>query len=388
MIEFESSSPTQAHACDLACARVIRKPQAVSGCCSSRSSARHGGCGRTSALLVFGASCCSINPALCSEHAGPARVSVRVWDSAQALHFAVRDTGCRFDPNGTPNGAGLNNMHDRIAAVCGIIAVGSTPSHGTLLHGSVPDPWADGAAGRRPPAFEPPAHRSRRSLGITRDLGTRRRVPRQRSSIRDDQQAASPEARDSKRQSQRMAIDQARRSEPTLLARCSHQRDRVAPSEVVAANPPLQRRSGTRPPARGSNHSPKHQKQAFPLVGRLVATSGEKTWPPGGCRKTLPGPSGDRTRRAYRSRLAGREGLGGGRSTVASGPSRTAGAPRPLGDPRRAVQNVESFASGTAHPRISTVGVLMRSRTAPAADAPALSMRGITGVSVTGPTAG
>ena len=86
--------------------------------------------------------------------------------------------------------------------------------------------------------------------------------------------------------------------------------------------------------------------------------------------------------------LLGREGLGGGRFTVASGPSRTAGAPRPLGDPRRAVQNVESFASGTAHARISTVGVLMRSRTAPAADAPTLSMRGITGVSVTGPTAG
>jgi signal transduction histidine kinase len=85
-----------------------------------------------------------------AKHAGPARVSIRVWNTAQALHFTVSDTGCGFDPNLTPTGAGLSNMHDRIAAVGGTLTVDSRPSHGTQLHGSVPDPWPDTAAGRRP----------------------------------------------------------------------------------------------------------------------------------------------------------------------------------------------------------------------------------------------
>jgi signal transduction histidine kinase len=76
-----------------------------------------------------------------AKHAGPARVSVRAWDTAQALHFNVSDTGRGFDPNRTPSGTGLSNMHDRIAAVGGTVAVDSRPSHGTRLHGRVPDPW-------------------------------------------------------------------------------------------------------------------------------------------------------------------------------------------------------------------------------------------------------
>jgi signal transduction histidine kinase len=85
-----------------------------------------------------------------AKHAGPARVSVRVWDTAQALHFTVSDTGCGFDPKRAPIGAGLSNMHDRIAAVGGTLAVDSRPSQGTRLRGSVPDPWPGMAAGRRP----------------------------------------------------------------------------------------------------------------------------------------------------------------------------------------------------------------------------------------------
>jgi signal transduction histidine kinase len=85
-----------------------------------------------------------------AKHAGPARVSVRAWDTAQALHFTVSDTGCGFDPKRTRTGAGLSNMHDRIAAVGGILTVDSRPSQGTRLHGSVPDPWPDAAAGRGP----------------------------------------------------------------------------------------------------------------------------------------------------------------------------------------------------------------------------------------------
>ena len=80
-----------------------------------------------------------------AKHAGPADVSVRAWDTAQALHFTVSDTGCGFDPNRTPSGAGLSNMRDRIAAVGGTLAVDSRPSHGTRLRGTVPDPWPGAA---------------------------------------------------------------------------------------------------------------------------------------------------------------------------------------------------------------------------------------------------
>jgi signal transduction histidine kinase len=91
-----------------------------------------------------------------AKHAGPAEVSVCAWDTAQAVYFTVCDTGFGFDRNGTPSGAGLSNMHDRIAAVGGTLAVDSRPSHGTRVHGSVPDPWPGAAAGRRPRGFRAP----------------------------------------------------------------------------------------------------------------------------------------------------------------------------------------------------------------------------------------
>jgi signal transduction histidine kinase len=54
-----------------------------------------------------------------AKHAGPAEVSVRAWDTPQALHFTISDTGRGFDRHGRPSGTGLNNMHDRIAAIGG-----------------------------------------------------------------------------------------------------------------------------------------------------------------------------------------------------------------------------------------------------------------------------
>jgi len=94
-----------------------------------------------------------------TKHAGPAEIYVRAWDTAQAVHFTIGDTGRGFDSNGTPSGAGLSNMHDRIAAVGGTLAVHSRPSHGTRLHGSVPDPWPGATTERRPPGYRatPPA---------------------------------------------------------------------------------------------------------------------------------------------------------------------------------------------------------------------------------------
>jgi signal transduction histidine kinase len=83
-----------------------------------------------------------------TKHAGPAQISVHVWDTADALQFTVCDTGRGFDPDRTPTGAGLTNMRDRITAIGGTLTVDSRPAHGTRLHASVPSLWP-GAAGER-----------------------------------------------------------------------------------------------------------------------------------------------------------------------------------------------------------------------------------------------
>ena len=85
-----------------------------------------------------------------ARHAGPAQISVRAWETAETLHFTVCDTGCGFDPSRTTAGAGLTNMRDRITALGGTLVFDSSPSHGTRLHGSLPDPWLEAAAEHRP----------------------------------------------------------------------------------------------------------------------------------------------------------------------------------------------------------------------------------------------
>jgi len=86
-----------------------------------------------------------------TRHAGPAWVSVRAWDTPHALRFDVGDTGCGFDLSLTPSGAGLGNMRDRITALGGTLTLDSSPSHGTRVHGSVPNPWLDTAHFKPPP---------------------------------------------------------------------------------------------------------------------------------------------------------------------------------------------------------------------------------------------
>src|SRR5581483_5175995 len=86
-----------------------------------------------------------------AKHAGPARISVHAWDTADALQFTVSDTGRGFDDDRTAAGAGLTNMRDRLTAIGGTLTVDSRPAHGTRLHGSVPDPWPK-AAGETSPS--------------------------------------------------------------------------------------------------------------------------------------------------------------------------------------------------------------------------------------------
>jgi signal transduction histidine kinase len=82
------------------------------------------------------------------KHAvGARRVVVRVDGGAQGeLRFSVRDDGDGARQGELRAGAGLTNMHDRLAAVGGEITVTSAPGVGTVVRGRVPA-HGDGGVG-------------------------------------------------------------------------------------------------------------------------------------------------------------------------------------------------------------------------------------------------
>ena len=72
--------------------------------------------------------------------AGATRISISLAELDGRLRFEVSDDGGGFERNGgsANGGAGLVNMHDRVAAVGGELAVVSSPGAGTRVIGSVP----------------------------------------------------------------------------------------------------------------------------------------------------------------------------------------------------------------------------------------------------------
>jgi signal transduction histidine kinase len=71
------------------------------------------------------------------KHArGATAVSISIREDP-LLRFEVRDDGAGFDPATRPRGAGLANMHDRLAAIGGSLTVSSTPGRGTRVTGTV-----------------------------------------------------------------------------------------------------------------------------------------------------------------------------------------------------------------------------------------------------------
>jgi signal transduction histidine kinase len=73
-----------------------------------------------------------------SKHAqGATLVSISLTQD-EALCFEVRDDGAGFDAASSPAGAGLTNMHDRLAAVGGELTITSAPGRGAVVTGSVP----------------------------------------------------------------------------------------------------------------------------------------------------------------------------------------------------------------------------------------------------------
>jgi len=74
-----------------------------------------------------------------SKHAGDrTSATLRLWEEAGSLRFAVDDDGAGFDPASGTLGAGLTNMRDRIGAVGGTLRIESAPGAGTHIQGSVP----------------------------------------------------------------------------------------------------------------------------------------------------------------------------------------------------------------------------------------------------------
>ncbi len=74
-----------------------------------------------------------------AKHAGSAAcVSVRLWEEAGALRFAVADDGAGFDSARRTRGAGLTNMADRLGAIGGSLRVESGLGRGTVVRGAIP----------------------------------------------------------------------------------------------------------------------------------------------------------------------------------------------------------------------------------------------------------
>jgi signal transduction histidine kinase len=75
-----------------------------------------------------------------AKHAGQgAQVRVTLERRGRDVSFRVEDDGVGFDPGGRSDGIGLLSIHDRIAAVGGILEIVSSSGAGTRVSGTVPD---------------------------------------------------------------------------------------------------------------------------------------------------------------------------------------------------------------------------------------------------------
>jgi hypothetical protein len=112
-----------------------------------------------------------------AKHAGPAEVYVRAWDTAQALHFTPATRAAGLTPTRRREG-GRTKQHERPhrrRRRHPRRSLETSPRNAATRQHSGP------LAGRRTATHRPSrpsARRSRRPLGITRDLGLRRRAPR------------------------------------------------------------------------------------------------------------------------------------------------------------------------------------------------------------------
>jgi signal transduction histidine kinase len=73
------------------------------------------------------------------KHADARRVEVHLDGGRRSsLRFSVRDDGVGTSASSIAPGTGITNMRDRLAAVGGVLEIGSTPGVGTTVSGNVP----------------------------------------------------------------------------------------------------------------------------------------------------------------------------------------------------------------------------------------------------------
>jgi signal transduction histidine kinase len=101
----------------------------------------------TEAALYF---CCLEALQNVTKYAEASRAVVRLAQSDGRLTLAVSDDGTGFDPAAAVNGAGLQNMSDRVEALGGVLSIVSAPGKGTTVIASLPLPPVDEPAAERP----------------------------------------------------------------------------------------------------------------------------------------------------------------------------------------------------------------------------------------------
>jgi signal transduction histidine kinase len=89
--------------------------------------------------------CCLEGVQNANKHGGPSvRITITLRQGPDELAFHVTDDGPGFDPSGTREGAGLQNMRDRLGALDGELSIVTAPGNGTTVAGSVPLHGHDG----------------------------------------------------------------------------------------------------------------------------------------------------------------------------------------------------------------------------------------------------
>jgi signal transduction histidine kinase len=82
-----------------------------------------------------------------AKHGGPtAKVKLSLQHQHGTLALRIADDGRGFDAAHTPNGAGLQNIRERIEAIGGSFKLASNPGRGTVLTFSLPWPARAGRA--------------------------------------------------------------------------------------------------------------------------------------------------------------------------------------------------------------------------------------------------